>query len=1202
MPQTITASLNGHPVLELRIELKRGGAASTLQATMPPGVELPGALDVVVRDAETERRLRQFQVKRTETTGDGRTLVYAEDERANWQRPVHADINVPVGDGTAWRDGEPVSAQAALERFFVAAGLTPADAPTLPSGVNAPLNVRARGNLGTAVEVMLGSIGLTVSVDDAGEVIVRASDAAPDIDQSRVIESVTSRAEPPAGVGITGGVPLELVEIKDWICVLPNDTGAIRPIEDVLAEWGISESSARQACLSDGGFEQLVPQTGSRAGERLATLKRFAFRLFRAAEPGAPWLPVGGLNADGSFRAPLLSAKIARPLGTAPSHPRAKTIEETDADPIDAFELDAEARTVYLPRPPFALDTPGGMSDDATLQDRRLRGDARLSLTVAVTAKRPPFTLEVTTGGEGEPLAVSAPQLIAVYKDGVVRNGAALQSAADTIANSYTQRRLHRKQLMAGVDASIACGTCERVVIEGGRDGLTTRVHLTPPPVTVPRDAVGKRTAQGRPAQPLPSGLHQPINAFRAGPLVLRASGETPEGESILAIEAVHRRSDTGALELKHPGALAFPFFLESRDAAKFGRWFFVAGVEVAASGRLRVLGPDERHDEIPPQQLFEARHVAPHGLRGLIVSLGDDPVFVDSGPLISDARGREPGASSSLIYDVDWSSLSKRRRGGLHFLSVLVLSPAHKQENTRGGGWVPALNMRESDTGNPELAGRGLFAEGDGHALGRLTAKLQGGPVLADSNACTKHLYGMASDDGLYRESAGHISTDAFFKIPGDPVHDAPVKFYAENFEGSIPPWTPYEAQLKYDPTEQHPWNHKLREGRWKIQYRVPFEPTIPPTWKPPIGPPRDPVTGPPEVPPEYPSPLFLPYDIRPAVSRYNLWAPSHDWVPASSDRKQEREATYPGPSIKSEGWAGEASGEPDPSIGGGVMFMPPSVSMPDAQLDSGARQTFIALHPEVVLAFGHPAFDVGRVHSGWAIQLAGEGGHLELLPRDSEAATPPGLTRGVHVTGHMQLGPGGATFGNTQALRLGENDSEGIAFGDDIELYRDGDSTLHTSGDFSIGGGLAVETLSEITSANGSQRVLVIDDSGVVKAVKLEDLHPTGVNLISSIVSYTGSGNSGKTVTLTGINRAHCILLMRQGTGSPGNVSLYVPGGATGTITHNDLANGAGFNEDSLNAPAAGTAQTLTINTTHGSRNADGVSYRALVIGTPT
>ncbi|MCA9259393.1 MAG: hypothetical protein KDA61_09350, partial [Planctomycetales bacterium] len=223
--------------------------------------------------------------------------------------------------------------------------------------------------------------------------------------------------------------------------------------------------------------------------------------------------------------------------------------------------------------------------------------------------------------------------------------------------------------------------------------------------------------------------MHQPINAFRAGPLVLRASGETPEGESILAIEAVHRRSDTGALELKHPGALAFPFFLESRDAAKFGRWFFVAGVEVAASGRLRVLGPDERHDEIPPQQLFEARHVAPHGLRGLIVSLGDDPVFVDSGPLISDARGREPGASSSLIYDVDWSSLSKRRRGGLHFLSVLVLSPAHKQENTRGGGWVPALNMRESDTGNPELAGRGLFAEGDGHALGRLTAKLQGGP-----------------------------------------------------------------------------------------------------------------------------------------------------------------------------------------------------------------------------------------------------------------------------------------------------------------------------------------------------------------------------------------------------------------------------------------------------------------------------------------
>jgi hypothetical protein len=759
---------------------------------------------------------------------------------------------------------------------------------------------------------------------------------------------------------------------------------------------------------------------------------------------------------------------------------------------------------------------------------------------------------------------------------------------------------------------------------------------------------------------------------------------------------------------LKHPGPMAFPFFLDSTDAAKFGRWFFVAGVEVASSGRLRVLGPDQRHAEIPPRQLFEARHVAPHGLRGLIVSPGGEPVFVDSGPLVSDARGAQPGATSSLVYDLDESSISKRKRAGLHFLSVLVLSPAHRIEQTRDAGWAPALNLREGDTTNPELAGRGLFAEGDGHALGRLTAKLQGGPVLADSANCKKHLYGEAADDdGLYRENAGHISTDAFFKIPGDAVHDAPLKFYPSVFKGGVPPWPPFEAQIKYDPAEKHPWNHKQREGRWKIQYRVPFLPEVPPTWKPPIGPPRDPVTGPPGD-PVIPSSQYVPHDIRPAASEYNLWAPSHDWVPAPSDRDVERETTYPGPSIKSEGWAGEASGDPDPAAGGGVMFLPPDVSMPDAGSDGGTRQTFVALHPEVVFAFGFPGFSKGRVHSGWAMQLAASGGHLELAPRDSDASIPAGMSRGLYVAGHMQLGPNDANFGSMQALRLGEEDDEGIAFGEDVELFRDGASSLRTDGALSVGGKLTVEglidptgleltprpsnpggtaantlwmnngdsrlyhgadklalsseipstpmpisnggtgattadgaiaelinnatldtTLSptdelmlrtslvgrksrieyllatvaglgQLTSVTDGHKLLVIDDSGAAKYARFEDLHPAGQNLVASVIAYTGSGSSGKTVSLAGINRAHAMVIQRYDGVASTQFDICLPAGATGAV-YRRVSNGYGAADASLNAPSVGSAQTLTINDTGGDWNSNGASYRVFVIGAP-
>lgn len=115
---------------------------------------------------------------------------------------------------------------------------------------------------------------------------------------------------------------------------------------------------------------------------------------------------------------------------------------------------------------------------------------------------------------------------------------------------------------------------------------------------------------------------------------------------------------------------------------------------------------------------------------------------------------------------------------------------------------------------------------------------------------------------------------------------------------------------------------------------------------------------------------------------------------------------------------------------------------------------------------------------------------------------------------------------------------------------------------------------------------------------AVTIANLFGEGKAVVES---YSGSGSSGKTITLTGINRASWILITRQDATTSVPIECMA-NGSTGSVRIHNVGNG-GTNTTwfSLDAPAAGSSQSLTLNTTDATVNASGITYNVLVIGTP-
>lgn len=97
-----------------------------------------------------------------------------------------------------------------------------------------------------------------------------------------------------------------------------------------------------------------------------------------------------------------------------------------------------------------------------------------------------------------------------------------------------------------------------------------------------------------------------------------------------------------------------------------------------------------------------------------------------------------------------------------------------------------------------------------------------------------------------------------------------------------------------------------------------------------------------------------------------------------------------------------------------------------------------------------------------------------------------------------------------------------------------------------------------------------------------------------------YTGSGSSGKTVTLTGISRAHLIVISQANTTTRPQADVHSRG-TTGTQNWKRYDNSVVASSMSLSAPSGSTSQVLTINDTSTIVNGSSTDYNIFVIGTP-
>lgn len=199
------------------------------------------------------------------------------------------------------------------------------------------------------------------------------------------------------------------------------------------------------------------------------------------------------------------------------------------------------------------------------------------------------------------------------------------------------------------------------------------------------------------------------------------------------------------------------------------------------------------------------------------------------------------------------------------------------------------------------------------------------------------------------------------------------------------------------------------------------------------------------------------------------------------------------------------------------------------------------------------------------------------------------------TEVTGTLPIANGGtnATTAAAAATNLGLGTGDSPQF-TGINIGHASDTTITRLS----AGNIAVEG-NTIYRAGGTD--VAIADGGTGASTARDALTNLGT-LKSTVISYTGNGTSGRTVTLTGINRAHFLIFFDTTSSSDIQMIMAGPLGTTGTIRKRRTGDGQDATDLSLDAPSAGTSQVLTINNTSGGMNNNGDGFALLVIGTST
>ncbi|MCF6228234.1 MAG: hypothetical protein L3J82_06160, partial [Planctomycetes bacterium] len=513
---TVQITLNNQPVLRASVTLNRGAEPSTMDCVVAAG-SLDAPYVLRVQDESGNREFRQFTLAKVFQSADGTIELKCSDARARW-RKLRASVvgQTGVGVNTAIQ----ALLQTAGEQIYVKGEVgNRISTKDLPSNLLAAINECVR------------RAGLSFTITDSGELELHDTSNVVDVPESRLISQ--SRMCP-ASVVLVGAQALNVVEFSEWQAVIPDESGELIPLLDHLTELGIPENKAREAALSEGGFEKLLGRTGASIAAKLAKLKRYAFRLFQPVQGTSEWVPVGGVSA-GELQPPKIAADFEQPTGIAPKHPADSGFEVGGF--VQGAEIDCKRATVFFRHPPYA-----SKPEAATWQERKLVGGPAFTLSIAVPSIEKHQRWLLTGQDVVSAEVVCDPTLQPVYKDGKLLNAREVNATVSQW-RKLVNDSIGRLSRVVGLTEHQAAGRVSSVILRADKAGLVTDIFERPDfssPI-----GIAKTMQQEDVRLEPPAPDHQPINAYRAGPIILKASGSTPESESVVAVEATAREAET---------------------------------------------------------------------------------------------------------------------------------------------------------------------------------------------------------------------------------------------------------------------------------------------------------------------------------------------------------------------------------------------------------------------------------------------------------------------------------------------------------------------------------------------------------------------------------------------------------------------------------------------------------------------------------